>query len=363
MTATDHSALNTHQDPIESEGASEEQQIRQELQRLLQEQIVRTSRYSRATADLWRQLAPTVGAGKLTRPKLVNLGYRTFGGNDPQRSIALGCAFELLHTALLMHDDVIDRDFLRRGKPTVSALYRDQAGNSGLDQDAAEHVGSSAAIIAGDLLLSASIRQAARAAAGLPMAEAVGQAFEMAVAQAGAGELEDLLYSVQQHPANTSQVLRMEELKTAGYSFQLPLLCGALLAGASESEANGISEIGCRLGVAYQVVDDILGCFGDPRSTGKSVESDLREGKSTVLTALAAEDEDFRAELASFRQGASGIEELRRALHASGAAGRARQLAASLCTAALQSAHFTGLPQQTQAELQAYATFILERKV
>ncbi|MCW4466112.1 polyprenyl synthetase family protein [Glutamicibacter sp. MNS18] len=363
MTATHPSPQRTRQAPASHHGEAEEELIRAQLQQLLQDQQRRTARYSRATADLWQRIAPTVGAGKLTRPKLVSLGYRTFGGKDQARSIDLGCAFELLHSALLMHDDVIDRDFIRRGRPTLSAHYRDQARAAGLEPAAAEHVGGSAGIIAGDLLLSAAIRQAARAAAGLPAAEAVGQAFELAVAQAGAGELEDLLYSVQALPANTAEVLRMEELKTAGYSFQLPLLCGALLAGASETEAAGISDIGCRLGVAYQVVDDILGCFGDPRSTGKSVESDLREGKSTVLTALASEDADFQAELAAYRNGSSSIQALRQALHRSGAAQTAHRLAASLCTAALQSPHFNALPPHTQQELQGYATFILERKV
>lgn len=341
---------------------TEEELIRQELARLIENQIQRTSRFSQQTAELWTLIAPTVGAGKLTRPKLVSLGYRSFGGKDTQRSVALGCAFELLHSALLMHDDVIDRDFMRRGKPTLSAHYRDLAQGTGMGELDAEHIGGSAAIIAGDLLLSAAIRQAARAASGLPMAEDVSASFDLAVAQAGAGELEDLLYSVQQMPANTAQVLRMEELKTAGYSFQLPLLCGALLAGASETEAAGISEIGCRLGVAYQIIDDILGCFGDPRSTGKSVESDLREGKSTVLTALASEDPAFRGQLISYRAGESNLEQLKQALQDSGAADTARRLADSLCTAAVQSTHFMALPVQTQDELRSYARFILERK-
>lgn len=341
---------------------AEEKLIRQKLAQLLEDQVQRTARFSAQTAALWQLVAPTVGAGKLTRPKLVSLGYRSFGGKDPQRSLALGCAFELLHSALLMHDDVIDRDFIRRGKPTLSAHYRDRAQDAGMSVQDAEHVGGSAAIIAGDLLLSAAIRQAARAVAGLPTAEAVAEFFDLAVVQAGSGELEDLLYSVQKIPANTAEVLRMEELKTAGYSFQLPLLCGAMLAGASETEAAGLSEIGCRLGVAYQIVDDILGCFGDPRSTGKSVESDLREGKSTVLTALAAQDPGFQRAMASYREGDCSVQELRQSLQDSGAADTARRLAESLCTTALQTTYFIGLPQQTQDELRAYATFILERK-
>ncbi|WP_431711807.1 polyprenyl synthetase family protein [Glutamicibacter uratoxydans] len=362
MTTLHLGPNSTRQSSTADARGAEEDLIRQQLDRLLTDQIHRAARFSSETAALWRLVAPTVGAGKLTRPKLVGLGYRSFGGQDPARSVALGCAFELLHSALLIHDDVIDRDFIRRGEPTLSAHYRDRAQEASMSVPDAEHVGASAAIIAGDLLLSAAIRQAGQAAAGLPMADTIAQFFDLAVVQAGAGELEDLLYSVQSSPANTAEVLRMEELKTAGYSFQLPLLCGALLAGASESDAAGLSEIGCRLGVAYQIVDDILGCFGDPQTTGKSVESDLREGKSTVLTALAAEDPEFSAELASFRAGQSSLEQLRLALQASGAAQTARMLAESLCTAALQSTHFMRLPQQTQDELRAYATFILERK-
>lgn len=337
--------------------------VRSELQRLLEDLRHRTAAYSPQAGTLWQQIARAVHGGKLTRPSLVQLGYRAFGGRERERSITLGCAFELLHAALLMHDDVIDQDFMRRGRPTLSAHYRDLAAQNGLGSDQARHVGSSAAIIAGDLLLSTAIRQVARAAAGLPAAEAVGQAFELAIAQAGAGELEDLLYSVQSVPANTAQVMRMEELKTAGYSFQMPLKCGALLAGASERQAEDLGEIGCRFGVAYQIIDDILGSFGDPRATGKSVESDLREGKSTVLTALAGEDPSFRRALADFRDDRLDLEQLRDALQETGAVQVARELAVQLCASALQSPQFLELPVEVQQELGAYPDFILDRKL
>ncbi|MGR6900052.1 polyprenyl synthetase family protein [Glutamicibacter sp. BSL13] len=363
MTTTHPHRAGTRSAPTGPADSALDTQISAELDRVVARQRHRAASYSSAGAQLWDHIARSLHGGKRTRPKLVDLGYRAFGGTDRQRSVSLGCAFELLHTALLIHDDVIDRDFIRRGQPTLSAHYRDQAAARGLPDPQAQHVGGSAAIIAGDLLLTAAIRQTTHATAGLPAAAAVEEAFELGIAQAGAGELEDLLYSMHMIPADTVQVLRMEELKTAGYSFQLPLQCGALLAGASQQEAAGLGEIGCRFGVAYQVIDDILGCFGDPRATGKSVESDLREGKSTVLTALASEDAGFGRALAEYRQGNSGIEEVRRALRASGAEQVARRLAADLCSGALASTHFAALPETIQDELRAYPSLILERSL
>src|SRR5690606_4074948 len=104
-----------------------------------------------AYVQLWRELHDSTSGGKLVRPQLVMCAYEGFGGTTDPVIARVAAAFELLHTALIVHDDVIDRDFVRRGRPNISGRYRDQALSNGADLETAEHHGLSAAVVAGDL--------------------------------------------------------------------------------------------------------------------------------------------------------------------------------------------------------------------
>lgn len=107
--------------------------VRHEIVQLVDGYKKEAAAYSPATSIMWERILASLEGGKLTRPRLVRLGYDAFAPQRRQeqpaekRVVLLGCAFELLHTSLLMHDDVIDRDFTRRGRPTLSAQYRDDA--------------------------------------------------------------------------------------------------------------------------------------------------------------------------------------------------------------------------------------------
>lgn len=354
-----------------ADGSRFDASVRHEISQIVDGYKKDAAAYSPATAVLWDRIFTSLEGGKLTRPRLVKLGHDAFGPqlrpDHPReqtagnRIVILGCAFELLHTSLLMHDDVIDRDFTRRGRPTLSAQYRNDALTAGQTVPDAEHAGHSAAIIAGDLLLAAAISLALRAGSPLAQAAAIERSFQLAIHNAGAGELEDLLYSLDYSPAKVQDVLRMEELKTASYSFRFPLQTGALLAGASPAEAAALADIGGQLGVAYQLIDDVLGTFGDPSKTGKSVDSDLREGKSTILTALAAEQPEFGENLKLLRTRTATPTSLRSALAAADAESLARQLAKELCEGALYSARQLDLPKTVSAQLKDFAALILNR--
>lgn len=344
--------------------------VRYQLSSVIEEHRQAAGEYSKATQTLWSRIGQALEGGKLTRPRLVMLGHEAFAppsaanaepGEDFERVVLLGCAFELLHGSLLMHDDVIDRDFTRRGRPTLSALYRDDALARGKSAENAEHAGHAAAIIAGDLLLAAAIKLALRAADSLPQAAIIENSFHQAIHHAGAGELEDLLFSLDPAPAQVQEVLRMEKLKTAAYSFQVPLHTGALLAGADAAGAAALANIGSQLGVAYQLIDDVLGTFGDPARTGKSIESDLREGKSTILTAMAASTPGFTEDLQRFRDRGADVKAMRSALESTGAERFARQLAQDLCTGATSASRALGLPAHVSTELEGFAGLILNR--
>ncbi|MGA7205759.1 MAG: polyprenyl synthetase family protein [Specibacter sp.] len=353
--------------PSAHEGAPEEWSVFQDRVRDLLDQYFAAERrraagYSPAFGVLWENMAGTTTGGKWMRPRLVHLSYQAFGGRDAQACSELAAAFEMLHAALLVHDDVIDRDFVRRGSDTLGAVYRDVATAQGRTPTDADHAGFSAAIIAGDLLLTASLRLAASASAGHPHGAAILATIHEAIFSAAAGELEDLLLSLRTTAPDLPEVLNMERMKTAVYSFEMPLRAGALLAGESVATADALAAVGRDIGVAYQVIDDVLGTFGVAAMTGKSVESDLREGKSTILTTFAAGSDDFAATLEAFRDGDADAASVRTALRQAGAQAQALGLAETLVAQALEKAAELALPEPLTLQLRQICDHVLSRR-
>ena len=237
---------------------------------------------------LWQTLEASAAGGKRFRPRLVMAAYRGLGGADEHAAAYVGAAFELLHTALIVHDDVIDRDFTRRGNPNVSGSYRDIATTAGIPIPIAEHRGMSVAVIAGDLALVNAYRLIDRSGVNDEVRERLLELMDAAITASAAGELLDVDFSMSAEPPAVDEVLRMERLKTAVYTFEAPLQAGAVLAGASDEIVAALGDFGCAIGIAYQVRDDLLGVFGDEKLTGKTTVGDLREGKRTAITAYAA---------------------------------------------------------------------------
>lgn len=282
-------------------------------------------------AALWQQIAKATHGGKRTRPMLVNLGHRVVSGNADPRTIDIGCAFELLHTALVMHDDIIDQDFIRRGQPTLSAHYRDEAIARGKARVTAEHIGHSAGLLAGDALISKAIQLLHAACQNLPCGNHLIEVFHTAIQRSAAGELDDVLFSAHIESPDLDEVLRMHRLKTAAYSFQAPLVSGAMLAGASEDVVDQLSRFANLLGSCYQIIDDILGTFGDFTTTGKPNDSDLREGKITVLIALAESIDAAAPSVHAWRAGDISNDAMRALLITHDIESKARELADQCC--------------------------------
>ncbi|PRY68043.1 geranylgeranyl diphosphate synthase type II [Glaciihabitans tibetensis] len=237
--------------------------------------------------QLWESLEENTNGGKRFRPRMVFAAYEALGGTDLEAAAYVGGAFELLHTALIVHDDVIDHDFVRRGIPNISGAFRNRALDAGASNEVAEHNGVSAAVIAGDLALFNAYRLIDRSGVGDAVRGRLLEVMDDALFASAAGELIDVEFSIAADMPRVDDILTMERLKTAVYSFECPLRAGAILAGASEDVVTTLGDFGREIGIAYQIVDDLLGVFGEAAETGKTTIGDLREGKRTVLVAYA----------------------------------------------------------------------------
>jgi geranylgeranyl diphosphate synthase, type II len=269
--------------------ATEERQQRVDvvLDRFFSLAKSRAAEFGGAYVQLWQSLEANTTGGKRFRPRMVMCTYQSLGGEDLETAAYVGSAFELLHTALIVHDDVIDRDFTRRGMPNIAGTYRDLAAATGATDAVAEHRGISAAVIAGDLALFNAYRLIDRSGVAGNMRGRLIDLMDEALFASAAGELIDVDFASGLEMPRVDDILQMERLKTAVYSFECPLQAGAILAGAPEAVVTSLRDFGREIGIAYQLVDDVLGVFGLESETGKTTIGDLREGKRTVMISYA----------------------------------------------------------------------------
>ncbi|MEU1196449.1 polyprenyl synthetase family protein [Streptomyces sp. NPDC005813] len=219
--------------------------------------------------------APATGAqGKGVRQALALLGAEAAGG-PAEAGVPGAVAVELVHTFSLLHDDIMDGDALRRGRPAVWKAY-----------------GTGPAVLAGDALFALAVETLAAAPAGARTACAV-RRLTTALGDLVRGQADDLLFAGRPWTGPGAVGVAEYEVMAEGKTGALlgaALALGAQLADAPGEMAAVLDRVGRHLGVAFQIADDLLGIWGDPVVTGKPVHGDLREGKKTlpVLAALKA---------------------------------------------------------------------------
>jgi geranylgeranyl diphosphate synthase type II len=240
-------------------------------------------------AELGAAIHRAARGGKRFRPALVVATFESLGGDASTNGCVypVAAAFELLHAAFLMHDDILDHDTMRRGVPNVSGEFRSYASRWGADASGAALVGDAAGLLAGDLLLHESQRLIALCPASDDERARLLDLLDEAVLVSAAGELADVAHSALDEEPAASDILAVTHDKTAVYSFAAPLRAGALLAGATPETETMLAQFGSRLGLAYQLVDDLIGAFGTDEQAGRPAGADLREAKQTALIALA----------------------------------------------------------------------------
>lgn len=222
----------------------------------------------------------TLRDGKRIRPILFVIGYQGYCSKECSQLYSGALAFELLHDFLLIHDDIIDKSNLRRGKPAMHAMLN----NYLKKEKGPKFSGQDLSIVAGDILYAIAIDAFLMINEDKNRKEKALRQFIQSAIYTGSGEFIELLCSIKEI-SNISQkdIYKIYDLKTAHYTFSCPLSIGALLAGASDTEIKKITLYGLYLGRAFQIKDDILGMFSDEEKIGKSELTDLQEAKRTIL--------------------------------------------------------------------------------
>lgn len=225
----------------------------------------------------------TLRGGKRIRAILVVYGYKAYGGKDEKEILKAACAVELMQSFLLIHDDIIDCDELRRGKPTLHKIYEKR--NAHVDNN--EKLGRDIAIIAGDIasVLGQKIIQDTSFPDKIKL-NAV-RVFNEAIINTCIGQSMDIYSNYKD--VSEAEITAIHRLKTAQYTLEAPLVLGAVFSGASEKEIEKLKSFATPMGEAFQLQDDIIGLYGDEKRTGKPIGSDLREGKRTLLITKALE--------------------------------------------------------------------------
>lgn len=230
--------------------------------------------------------------GKRLRPTLCVLGHLAAGGEVDGGLVGAAASLELFHAYALIHDDVMDGSATRRGQPTVhralAAHYRGLAARRGdaLRAARANRFGVAGAILVGDIALTWSdemLNDCGLSAAGLAAARKVIDAMRIEVMY---GQWLDV-HTLGRPHGDLAAPLAVARYKSAKYTCERPLHLGAVLAGAGPDVLVALSRFALPIGEAFQLRDDLLGVFGDPTVTGKPATDDLREGKRTVLLAVA----------------------------------------------------------------------------
>lgn len=276
--------------------------------------------------------------GKRLRPVSLVVAYEGVGGEEVEAAIEASISVELLHNSSLVHDDIIDRDEVRRGKKTIHAMYRDWIAETGGRAGEAEHFGLTMGILAGDSLFNMGFKALSRARFSDDVKVKALKLYVEAYEQLIDGMIMDIYLPMVREPT-VEDYLTMVRLKT-GALFEKSIAIGSTLARATPSQLAALSQYATLAAQGFQIRDDVLGLFGREEEVGKPVGSDVREGKMTILVIRALQqaspkDRDrLRGLLGKRDLSPEDVEEARGIVKDSGALQYAERLASELVSEA-----------------------------
>ncbi len=318
--------------------------------------------------ELWPVLTGyALRGGKRLRSLLCVTGWHAAGRRKlPDFVLRTAASLELFHACALLIDDVMDDSEVRRGLPTAHRVLAQSSGGGGRDGRSGDRLGVNAAILLGNLAFSWS-DELFRSADMTPGQQRRGYEELDAMRTATVyGQYQDLL-AAHRGSFRAEEALFIAHYKTARYTVEAPLRLGAVLADADEALLHSLSEFAVPLGIAFQLRDDLLGVFGDPGQTGKSHSDDLRDGKCTLLAALAVSIGDaeqaasLRELLGSGSIEAAGQAEARRLLEETGARAAVEARIGALRDEALSALDAAPIPREVADSLRDIAGSAIAR--
>jgi geranylgeranyl diphosphate synthase type I len=231
--------------------------------------------------DAAGRLRVFVRTGKMLRAGMVVTGYAAAGRKPGRAAVQAGAAVELIQAGLLIHDDIIDHDLVRRGGPSLHVQYARLGGESGASDP--DHFGEGMGICLGDIALFMGFE----ILAGLPAPPAeraeILRLWSDDLCRVGLAQMQDLNFGQTFPDVSEAEIRRLYVNKTGCYTFSAPLRTGAVLGGAGRALQGRLATLGETLGLLFQMRDDEIGLYGEADEIGKPVGSDIREAKLTLF--------------------------------------------------------------------------------
>jgi len=261
------------------------EKVNESLKAFLDRKLEEEGRYSEHTKEMIRGIIEfNMREAKRVRPITTIFGYKCFKGDE--RIVDPSISIELMQAYLLIHDDIMDKSDLRRGKPSLHKVF---------EGDYEEDFGANMAILAGNLCASymyesilesdftdAEKIEAIRYLSWINNRENYGQAL-------------DLVPGIEN--ITEADIMKIYELKTATYTIMGPLYLGCVLANAPKEKVSSLQKYAYNVGVSFQIQDDLNGILSSEQEIGKTNDSDVKEGKKTLIIAKTLElcnEEDKR---------------------------------------------------------------------
>lgn len=234
--------------------------------------------WHREPLGLYEPIGYTLSAGgKRLRPTLCMIGVQIFGGEE-KAVLPAALALEIFHNFTLLHDDVMDKAAVRRGRACVHIRWNENT-----------------AILSGDQMMIEAYKQLSQVdEKHLPH---VLRLFNQMATEICEGQQYDVDFE-QREDVSIADYMQMIRLKTS-VLLATALRIGAYIGGANEEEQKALYEYGICIGLAFQIQDDYLDCYGDPKTFGKAIGGDIKEGKKTWLWLTAQHEGGDQQELAS----------------------------------------------------------------
>jgi len=309
-------------------------------------------------------LSGFVDGGKCVRSTFMYLGWLCGSGHDDS-ALRASASLELLHAFALMQDDVMDESALRRGRPAAHVMFgrwhRDRALTG-----ASARFGESAAVLLGDLCLVWASKMLRESGIGADALARVWPRYDDMRIELAIGQFADLVNDSHAFPT-LDEVLDVLRRKSGNYTVRRPLEIGAAMSGCSPEVVGALGEYGAAIGEAFQLRDDLLGVFGSPTLTGKSVGTDLAAQKATsvVVAAHQLADSVLRRQLSELMStpqlSPADTERWRTLITVSGAVQWIEQLIDERLNRALGCLESVRIPETARVALEDMAVICTER--